>query len=375
MSAVCICCKKEATGNYGAGGPSICWECYRTGTLAAWFREDTTRCVDLTDAEFFKHQSSEPCQNPGCHQLIVQESEEICKQCGHHIADDPPEEFTVPKVDVRTEDQPPIRPEKRFTAELDTNLSAGPSWFVIDLQRLFMGVPTRSWVGDEVATRAAVERLNQVPTLDKPIETHDYTRNRHPDWYSNGDEDRTKHLWPPGNVGSLKTFHREYLGRPWEPTEEERKLEALAKEYDERVETFDAAEEAKLGTPGRSAVHPIMLYDRCRQHAREVRAEMATRGEALGFTRRQVYTALADYRRKKMKRPPLMVKNYAPFGVGLDANQFWLHIGSYTIAFSTLDAAKRYGSQNYPLAACYIRRRGGQLMATKELGKSTWEDV
>jgi hypothetical protein len=89
------------------------------------------------------------------------------------------------KADAITEENPPTKPEKRFVAELDENLSLGPSWFVIDLQTLFMGVPQRSWIGNELLTAVRVQFLNTyTPMLDKPIELHEYTRSLHPDWYS-----------------------------------------------------------------------------------------------------------------------------------------------------------------------------------------------
>lgn len=75
-----------------------------------------------------------------------------------------------------------------------------------------------------------------------------------------------------------------------------------------------------------------------------------------------------------MNRPVSFDKNYAPFGVGDKSNQFWIHIGSYSAPFATLEAAKRFGRESFHMAGCYIRRRDGQLMATKDIG-CQWEDA
>lgn len=90
------------------------------------------------------------------------------------------------KQERQGDDQPPVIPPVRFVTKLDENLAAGPSWFVIDLQTLFMGVAQRSYGGKtkaEAETRAA--HLNRVePLLKKPVERHEYTRSLHPDWYA-----------------------------------------------------------------------------------------------------------------------------------------------------------------------------------------------
>ncbi len=103
--------------------------------------------------------------------------------------------------DEISEDQSPVRPAVRFTHYLDTNLAAGPSWFVVDHQTLFQGIAQRSYGGRseaEAAARAAL--LNTIrPLLDKPFESHDYTRNQHPSWYADEPEERvmvTKLCWP-----------------------------------------------------------------------------------------------------------------------------------------------------------------------------------
>jgi hypothetical protein len=95
-----------------------------------------------------------------------------------------------------------------------------------------------------------------------------------------------------------EVFVREIMGVWPEPSEEQRALETLAAEYNRRVEEFDAAATAGLGPPGRSAVHPGLVYQRCNQNAMRVRQEIAAQGEQQGFSRPQVFRAIADYRQK-----------------------------------------------------------------------------
>ena len=73
-------------------------------------------------------------------------------------------------------DAPPRRPERRFVAHWDDNLTL---WFVRDLQKLTRGIPEK-WQG----TPAEADWLNaHVGRLDKPIELDEQTRARHPEWY------------------------------------------------------------------------------------------------------------------------------------------------------------------------------------------------
>jgi hypothetical protein len=60
--------------------------------------------------------------------------------------------------------------------------------------------------------------------------------------------------------------------------------------------------------------------------------------------------------------PQLKIDNYAPFGVGDRNNQFWVHAGSYTAPFHTLESAKQYCRQHYRQAGTYIRDRSGRLV-------------
>lgn len=62
-------------------------------------------------------------------------------------------------------------------------------------------------------------------------------------------------------------------------------------------------------------------------------------------------------------------RQYAPFGIGHAANQFWCHIGSTSAPFFTLDEAIRYlNSSRWSGASAKIRNRQGVVVATKEIG-------
>lgn len=83
-------------------------------------------------------------------------------------------------------------------------------------------------------------------------------------------------------------FQREYLGVPWTPTPEEKRLRELALEYHKRTEHFDQAHCQRRNErgiaiptlPGESAI--------CGRHAKQVRDELGMEALRLGFTAKRL---------------------------------------------------------------------------------------
>ncbi len=63
---------------------------------------------------------------------------------------------------------------------------------------------------------------------------------------------------------------------------------------------------------------------------------------------------------------------YAPYGIGYTGNNFWLHVGGYSVAFATLASAKSFARTAYPRSGTYIKNREGAKVWKRDYaGKET----
>ncbi len=60
---------------------------------------------------------------------------------------------------------------------------------------------------------------------------------------------------------------------------------------------------------------------------------------------------------------------YAPYGIGFEGNQFWVHVGSTTAPFAKVDHAVNYANRQFPHSAALIRNRDGKIVVRKEMGR------
>lgn len=62
---------------------------------------------------------------------------------------------------------------------------------------------------------------------------------------------------------------------------------------------------------------------------------------------------------------------YAPYGIGHPSNRFWVHAGSYTAPFYTLESAKQFARQ-YTSETCIRDRDGNKIWKRSREGRE-WE--
>ena len=89
-------------------------------------------------------------------------------------------------------------------------------------------------------------------------------------------------------------FQREYLGVPWTPSPEEKRLRELAHEYHERTEAYDRT--VCTGPIVRGGIMPATpeQHSRINIHARTVRDELGVEAARLGFTPKQWREAISN---------------------------------------------------------------------------------
>lgn len=95
-------------------------------------------------------------------------------------------------------------------------------------------------------------------------------------------------------AASGSAFQREYLGVPWTPSPEEKRLRELAHEYHERTERFDQIH--CKARDKRGIAIPVMPDERsaCTKNAMRVRDELGVEAARLGFTPKQWHEAISN---------------------------------------------------------------------------------
>lgn len=89
-------------------------------------------------------------------------------------------------------------------------------------------------------------------------------------------------------------FQREYLGVPWTPSPEEKRLRELAREYHERTEAYDRT--ICTGPIGRGGIMPATIDQQAliNRHAGTVRDELGIEAARQGFSPKQWREAISN---------------------------------------------------------------------------------
>jgi hypothetical protein len=140
----------------------------------------------------------------------------------------------------------------------------------------------RVWKNWEGGTLEAVEMLNAM------LKKHGLKINVDWDWPNDYTE-----------VSILKEnalFCQEYLGRPWEPTPEEKRLRELAAQYHEETESYDRT--VCTGPIRNGAIMPMGSGEHAaiNRNALAVRERLGAEVAELGFTKKEWQHAIANFR-------------------------------------------------------------------------------